>query len=71
MLGDVERVGPAGERLTVVRFVIAPVLPSVDKFMPDSLAELLPAKLLVGVPGEPNRDRLGVWIVFSKATDYA
>ena len=53
MLGDIERAGPAGERLTVVGFAIAPVLPGVNEFVPHRLAELLPAEFLVGVPGEP------------------
>ncbi len=61
MLVNVQRVGLAGERLTVVGVVKLPVLPGVDEFVPHRLAELLPAKLLVGVPGEPDRDRFSIW----------
>ena len=68
VLGDIERVGPAGEHLTVARFVIAPVLSGVDEFMPHCLAELRPAEFLVGIPGKPARDRFGVWIVFGDAS---
>ena len=68
MLRDVEAVGPAGERLTVVHLAKLPVLPDVDEFVSDRLAELFPAELLVGVPGEPNRDRFARWVVFGHAS---
>ncbi|WP_433633618.1 hypothetical protein [Halomicrococcus sp. NG-SE-24] len=45
--GTVEAVGPVSERLIVVRFVKPLVLPGVDEFVSDRLAELLPADLLV------------------------
>ncbi len=68
VLGDIEWVRPAGECLDVVGFVKPPVLPGVDEFVPDSLAELLPAEFLIGVPGEPDRDRLGIWVIFGDAS---
>ncbi len=67
MLRDVEAVGPTRECLTVVRLAKLPVLLGMDEFVPHRLAELLPAKFLVGVPGEPNRDRFSGWVVFSDA----
>ncbi len=51
----------------MVGFVKPPVLPGVDEFVPDSLTELLSAELSVGVPGEPDRDRLSFWTVFGDA----
>ncbi len=67
VLVNVERLRPAGERLTVVRLAKLPVLLGMDEFVPHRLAELLPAKFLVGVPGEPNRDRFSGWVVFGDA----